>query len=72
MEPEKFISEKEVSVLTGFCVQTLRNWRFQRRGPNYVKVNRSIRYSISEVLRFMTEKQIILEDNNSSSPIHRN
>lgn len=38
--------------------QSLRNWRFQGRGPAYVKAGRSVRYLISDLDNFMQSNRI--------------
>jgi len=53
METPRWIKEREVSEITGFAVQTLRNWRFKGKGPAYTKVGRSVRYRLDQVLKFM-------------------
>jgi len=49
----QYLTEKQVSEITGRAVQTLRNERFLGRGIPYVKVGRSIRYSLEDVVWFM-------------------
>ena len=44
MGPEKLLDEDKAAEILGLAVQTLRNWRSQRRGPVYVKLGRSVRY----------------------------
>lgn len=55
---KQYIDETEVERLTGMKVQTLRNWRFQRRGFPYVKISRSIRYDLDDVIAFMQSRKI--------------
>lgn len=64
MDKEKavFISDREVSRITGIGRQTLENWRCQQRGPRYVKTSRLVRYSLSDVLDFMQVRKIGTED----------
>jgi len=58
---KKFLNEKEVSELTGFALPTIRNWRFLRKGPSYIRVGRSIRYELNEVLSYMRKHSVNLE-----------
>lgn len=54
MEPQvRYIDEKEVSKITGRALSTLRNERFMGKGIPYVKVGRSVRYRIDDVIAFM-------------------
>ena len=55
---KQYIGELEVSRITGIAVQTLRNWRHQRRGFQYCKVGRAIRYAVDDVIAFMESKKI--------------
>jgi predicted DNA-binding transcriptional regulator AlpA len=45
----KFLTEKEVSELTGLSVRTLRNWRLTHKGPRYRKFGDSVRYSVGDL-----------------------
>jgi predicted DNA-binding transcriptional regulator AlpA len=50
---EKFINEKQVAEMTRLSVATLRNDRWLGRGIPYVKLGRSVRYSLEAVLNYM-------------------
>jgi len=54
----QFLSEKQVSRLTGFALQTLRNWRSLGLGPPYVRIHRSIRYPLADLLQFMEDHKV--------------
>lgn len=43
----------KVAAETGLAVQTLANWRVLGKGPRFVRVGRSVRYSRDEVDWFM-------------------
>jgi len=58
----QYLTEKQVSEITGRAIQTLRNERHLRRGIPYVKVGRSIRYSLEDVVEFMESRKIGTED----------
>ena len=59
MQLEKeYLNEKEVSVLTGLALSTLRNWRFMRKNFQWVKIGRSVRYPRAEVIKFMESRKI--------------
>lgn len=55
---DQFVSEKEISKVTGRSVFTLRNDRYLGRGFPYVKNSRQVRYSLQEVVRIMESKKI--------------
>lgn len=59
MEPEiKYLTEKGVSKMTELALPTLRNYRHQGKGPPYVKIGRSVRYLMADVLKFMEEGRV--------------
>ena len=62
MNLPQWISEKEVSQMTGRATQTLRNDRVKCQGIPYSKINRSVRYLIDDVVNFMQSKRIVPEN----------
>ena len=58
----QFLNEKQVSQMTAIPLQTLRNNRFARKGINYVKIGRSVRYEVSDVVDFMQSHKIHTEE----------
>jgi predicted DNA-binding transcriptional regulator AlpA len=47
------MDEKELSTRWGISVRTLQNWRNNKKGPTYVKLNSDIvRYKISDVIEY--------------------
>ena len=64
-ESPRYISEKEVSKITGLALPTLRNWRFKRIGISYIKAgDRSVRYSLSDVLDYMESRKVRTDEGN--------
>ena len=62
MKEKRFITETEVSTITGMSVQTLRNWRFNGKGFPYVKAGRSVRYQYQDVITYMEDRIILLRE----------
>lgn len=58
----RYISEQEVSQITGLALPTLRNHRFNRCGIPYVKLGRAVRYNINDVLAFCESRKISTEN----------
>jgi predicted DNA-binding transcriptional regulator AlpA len=58
METEQYINDRKASGILDAGTQTLRNWRFQQRGPRYVKMGRSVRYAMSDLLAYMEKRKI--------------
>ena len=58
MTEKKWITEKELSEMTGRAVQTLRNDRHEGRGFPYVKMSdRAIRYCVADVNEYMKARK---------------
>lgn len=49
----RWLTENEVSLITGRALSTLRNERSQGRGLRYAKVGKSVRYRLGDVVDFM-------------------
>jgi predicted DNA-binding transcriptional regulator AlpA len=55
---EEYLTEKQVSDITSFSVNTLQNWRVQGKGPVYVKPGgKCVRYPASSLRAFMEERR---------------
>ena len=52
------LEEKEAARFLGLSVQTLRNWRHQRKGPPYLKISRSVRYRECGPAGYLESKRI--------------
>ncbi len=57
----KYLTEDEVAEITKVSLSTLRNNRFMRKGISYVKIGRSVRYNLSDVIQFMESRKIQTE-----------
>lgn len=55
---KRYITERQVSEMTGRALQTLRNDRHKGNGFPYVKLGRSVRYSVQDVIGFMESHKI--------------
>ena len=58
-----YLNEKQVKEITGRALSTLRNDRFNKRGIPYVKIGRSVRYSLEDLINFMEKRKVITQDN---------
>jgi len=54
----QYLNEKEVAKITRLSLATLRNDRFLSRGIPYVKIGRSVRYSLEDVIQYMESHKI--------------
>ena len=59
-----YLNELEVAAITGRAVSTLRNERHLRRGiPYHVVGQRSIRYRLTDVMKFLEAQRITFDEN---------
>ena len=54
----RYLTEVQVAEITGRALSTLRNERFSRCGIPYIKIGRSVRYSLQDVINFMEARKI--------------
>ncbi len=50
---KRYLNEKQVAELTSLSLAKLRNDRLYNRGIPYIKLNKSVRYSLEDVLGYM-------------------
>jgi len=62
MTQPKYITEIEVSEITGRALSTLRNERSKGEGIIYIKIGRSVRYDLQDVIDFMESHKIQTEN----------
>ena len=55
---KKYITEKQLSAMTGRALQTLRNDRFNGRGFPYIKLGKSVRYDEEVVIAIMEQSKV--------------
>ena len=61
MSEVKFVTERIVSEITSRALPTLRNDRHRGVGIPYIKIGRSVRYDLRDVLDFMEQRKIKTE-----------
>ncbi|MBC8179919.1 helix-turn-helix domain-containing protein [candidate division KSB1 bacterium] len=59
---QRYFNEHEVAEITGRAVQTYRNERHRGIGMPYIKIGRSVRYKLDDVLSFMEAHRVETED----------
>jgi hypothetical protein len=57
-DDEELLTEKDAGRFLGCAIQTLRNWRSQGRGPQYLKYYRSIKYRVGDLKQFRRQHTI--------------
>ena len=53
----RLINERELAVLLGVSVSTVRHWRYSLKGPPVQKVGRSVRYDLAECEAWLGDQQ---------------
>ncbi len=56
------LTAEEVSAITGLSVETLAQWRSQKRGLPYLKVGRAVRYDPGEVQAYLERCRVSVSD----------
>ena len=54
----QYLTDREVSAKLAIPLQTLRNWRYLRKGPAYIKLNRHVRYRAEDVDSYMLRHMV--------------
>jgi predicted DNA-binding transcriptional regulator AlpA len=55
----RYLNEVQVSDMTGRALSTLRNERARNEGIPYIKIGRSVRYDLIDVIGFMDAHKIM-------------
>lgn len=50
---KRFLTAEEVASITGLSLETLAQWRSQRRGIPYLKIGRAVRYDPTDVQTYL-------------------
>ena len=60
---EQILTQAEAAKYLGVAPLTMRNWRNQRRGPDYLKIGRAISFCKSDLDRFIERSRVRLPVN---------
>lgn len=58
------LSAEQVADLTGLALDTLAQWRSQRRGIPYLKIGRAVRYDLNDVQAYLRGCRVSVSDPN--------
>jgi excisionase family DNA binding protein len=58
----ELLTAGEVAAVTGLSVETLAQWRSQRRGIPYLKVGRAVRYDPADVQTYLEGCRVSVSD----------
>ena len=62
MAAKKLLTAEEVALLTGLAVETLAQWRSQKRGIPYLKIGQAVRYDASDVQAYLEGCRVSVSD----------
>lgn len=54
---EELWSDKQLAAYFGMSDETLRHWRYEGRGPRYLKVGKRVRYRVSDVEAWLKQRE---------------
>lgn len=53
------VTELQAAKILGLSVQTLRNYRYLRTGPPYVKLGRAVQYLVEDLEKYLAARRIV-------------
>jgi predicted DNA-binding transcriptional regulator AlpA len=53
---DELLTEAQFCALTQISKETAKHWRWAKRGPDYVKMHRAVRYRRGDVRRWLAEQ----------------
>ena len=56
------LRSEEVAKITGLSVETLAQWRSQKRGIDYLKIGRAVRYDPADVQKYLEGCRVSVSD----------
>lgn len=64
----ELLTPRELAARWGLSVHTLENWRSAKRGPQFIKVGRLVRYRLPAVEQFEQEGQVAAPASSPAPP----
>jgi excisionase family DNA binding protein len=58
----ELLTPEEVAEITGLSLDTLAQWRSQRRGVPYLKIGRAVRYDPAEIQAYLERCRVSVSD----------
>ena len=52
------LTDIEAAKFLGLKPQTMRNWRFQMKGPAYLKMGKRVVYTVEDLKKYQVKKRI--------------
>jgi hypothetical protein len=67
MSPHSFVSDRVAAEIIGSTPSTMRRWRYEERGPRYVKCGSTVRYRVSWLKEFLDAHTVETRDSSALS-----
>ncbi len=58
----ELLTAEQVAAMTGLSLDTLAQWRSQKRGIPYLKIGRSVRYDQKDVQQYLAGCRVSVSD----------
>ena len=58
----QYLTEADVAEMTKLSLSGLRNGRYLGKGIPYIKIGRSVRYKLEDVISFMDSRRVVTEN----------
>jgi predicted DNA-binding transcriptional regulator AlpA len=60
-EQPSFLNERQVAAALGMSIASVRRWRLLRRGPQFIKLGRAVRYDRRKLEEWVDRQQRLAE-----------
>jgi len=60
----QLLTPAQVCEITGLALDTLAQWRSQKRGIPYLKIGRTVRYDLKDVQQYLAGCRVSVSDRN--------
>jgi len=57
-EPDEYLTEKETAAVLKVSPRTIQDWRLKKIGPDYLRLNRSVRYRRGDVDKYAARGEV--------------
>jgi len=57
-QDKEILTDKETAAYLGVASRTLRDWRRQGKGPDYIRIGSKVRYQKSDILNYLEKNKI--------------
>ena len=66
-EVQHLLTDREVATRLAVSISAVRKWRFEGRGPTFVRIGRAVRYRLADVEAYV-DRQLVQTSDGGCSP----